>query len=66
MRDSAVKCQKCGRKEAVSMAACLRAGWPVCCGSTMLLVEVPSPEKIDAAVVEAYGPAAALRKAAAR
>ena len=37
---SRVRCTKCGRVEAVKDAACLRDGWPRCCGYTMRLVAV--------------------------
>ena len=32
-----VWCHACGRMEAVESAACLRSGWPRCCGATMSL-----------------------------
>ncbi len=32
-----VHCPHCGTIEAVNAAECLRAGWPKCCSSTMLL-----------------------------
>lgn len=30
-----VWCHTCGREEKVNAAACLRSGWPKCCGETM-------------------------------
>lgn len=32
-----VWCRSCGRSEGVSAAACLRSGWPKCCGATMTI-----------------------------
>lgn len=37
-----VWCLKCGRTEKVDSGACLRSGWPECCGETMTL---DSPEE---------------------
>ena len=37
-----VECDRCGQKQAVDFAKCLRAGWPKCCGETMKL---NSPQK---------------------
>jgi hypothetical protein len=48
--DSQVRCLRCGREARVSLRLCLKDGWPECCGQTMLLVETPSKETIDAAV----------------
>lgn len=28
-------CEKCGQRQDVDAAACLRKGWPRCCGYTM-------------------------------
>ena len=32
-----VHCRTCGREQSVDPAACLRYGWPKCCGATMRL-----------------------------
>jgi hypothetical protein len=36
-----VWCHRCGNWQGVDAAACLRSGWPECCGETM---SVDSPE----------------------
>ena len=51
--DSQVECQRCPRAEYVSFAHCLRNGWPVCHGETMLLVRHPSPVEIRSATAAA-------------
>jgi hypothetical protein len=30
-----VHCDACGREQQVNPSACLRSGWPICCGKTM-------------------------------
>lgn len=37
--DSQVKCQSCERTAKVNFANCMREGWPMCCGSTMELMD---------------------------
>lgn len=37
-----VWCTACGRTQRVDTAACLRSGWPKCCGQTMT---IDSPEE---------------------
>ena len=32
-----VWCRQCGHTEIVNSAACLRSGWPKCCGYTMTI-----------------------------
>lgn len=32
-----VWCRRCGATKAVDSAACLRHGWPSCCGETMTI-----------------------------
>lgn len=48
--DTRVKCQTCHREERVNFGACLRSGWPKCCGATMSLLDRPSRATVDAAV----------------
>lgn len=36
-KDSFVVCDKCGARKEVDFRACVRAGWPLCCGYTMRL-----------------------------
>ena len=38
-----VECLKCKRTRTVDSAACLRSGWPTCCGETMRLVGAAPP-----------------------
>ena len=38
LRAGRVRCQKCGAVLIVDSAACLRSGWPRCCGETMHLM----------------------------
>lgn len=35
-------CHTCGKEVWVNPAACLRSGWPMCCGETM---SIDSPEE---------------------
>lgn len=42
--DSRVKCLTCGRALRVSLAECMRYGWPFCCGETMPLQSSPPSE----------------------
>jgi hypothetical protein len=35
---STVRCRTCGTTQRVDGAACLRHGWPKCCGHTMTLL----------------------------
>jgi len=37
-----VWCHRCGSTQKVDSAACLRTGWPKCCGETM---SIDSPEE---------------------
>lgn len=36
-----VRCETCGNEKVVDSAACLRSGWPKCCGYTMTLQPAP-------------------------
>jgi hypothetical protein len=38
MSDTTVRCDKCGCEKRVSFGACLRSGWPKCCGYTMRML----------------------------
>lgn len=38
--DKFCTCRKCGRRQSVDPAQCLRQGWPKCCGETMRLGEI--------------------------
>jgi hypothetical protein len=49
MKNSLVRCTKCGREQRVDFAYCLRYGWPKCHGYTMTLLKVKA-EVIDKAV----------------
>lgn len=49
-----VKCDKCGATKEVDFAACVRKGWPTCCGYTMRLLRTQAD--IDAAVGKAVSP----------
>lgn len=60
--DSEVRCMRCGRSQQVSFAQCLASGWPKCCGATMRLSGLPSPDKIEASVTEVLGPATHVRR----
>jgi hypothetical protein len=40
-----VWCIKCGAWQPVNSGACLRSGWPKCCGYTMT---IDSPEELSA------------------
>lgn len=39
-----VRCDKCERERTVDGGACLRKGWPECCGSTMRLITSPKAD----------------------
>lgn len=54
MADSYVKCDKCSASKQVDFTACLRSGWPKCCGKTMRLINTQAD--IDAAVSKAMSP----------
>jgi len=44
-KDWQLKCSKCGRLLSLSTSEAstyLRIGWPMCCGKTMALIEVPN------------------------
>ena len=46
-----VWCHQCGATQRVDSAACLRSGWPRCCGQTMAIdspAERRAPGKEDA------------------
>lgn len=51
--DSRIECHCCGKKRLVNFAHCLREGWPMCCGQTMLLTRTATD--IGLAVGEAIG-----------
>lgn len=46
MGDSKVECQTCRKSKRVRFATCLRSGWPMCCGSTMRLLDHPNLREI--------------------
>jgi hypothetical protein len=45
LRRGIVWCTKCGASQPVNSGACLRSGWPKCCGYTMT---IDSPEERSA------------------
>lgn len=36
--DSLVRCRKCGKEKHIDFTECLRNGWAMCCGETMVLI----------------------------
>lgn len=39
LRRGRVWCLRCGHTQKVDASACLRSGWPECCGETMTIDE---------------------------
>jgi len=48
-----VQCTECGKEQEVGIQACMRGGWPECCGYTMRLVPgTCEPQQFGAATDE--------------
>lgn len=56
MSDNAttVRCETCGRTQQVDPSACLRQGWPTCCGVTMTWLG--TAEDMEKAADKAFAP----------
>jgi hypothetical protein len=61
MSETLVRCKTCAKERRVSFGACLRSGWPTCCGATMGLVGQPSQDTIDCAVAAIMRPVKVTR-----